>query len=79
MGVKGLWQILESEGVLENCEVELTSLKGKVLAVDVSIWLYQFVKSVPAGKIPIVSIGDWGSLSKGIQITTFRYQTNFCI
>ena len=50
MGVKGLWQILESEGVLENCEVELTSLKGKVLAVDVSIWLYQFVKSVPAGK-----------------------------
>ena len=50
MGVKGLWQILESEGVLENCGVELTSLKGKVLAVDVSIWLYQFVKSVPAGK-----------------------------
>ena len=50
MGVKGLWQLLESESVLENCEVELTSLKGKVLAVDVSIWLYQFVKSVPAGK-----------------------------
>ena len=50
MGVKGLWQVLESEGVLENCEVEISSLKGKVLAIDVSIWLYQFVKSIPSGK-----------------------------
>ena len=50
MGVKGLWQVFESEHVLENCEVELSSLKGKILAVDVSIWLYQFVKSVPSGK-----------------------------
>lgn len=50
MGVKGLWQLLESEGILENCGVELSSLKGKVLTVDVSIWLYQFVKSIPSGK-----------------------------
>lgn len=50
MGVKGLWKVLESEGIFNNCEVELSSLKGKILAVDVSIWLYQFVKSVPSGK-----------------------------
>ena len=50
MGVKGLWQVLDSEGILDDCQIELSSLRGKILAVDVSIWLYQFVKSVPAGK-----------------------------
>jgi 5'-3' exonuclease len=50
MGVKGLWQILEAEGVLDACEVDFLSLKGNILAIDVSIWLYQFVKSVPSNK-----------------------------
>ena len=50
MGVKGLWQVLEAEGVLDACEVDFSTIKGKVLAVDVSIWLYQFVKSVPSNK-----------------------------
>lgn len=50
MGVKGLWQVLETEGVLDACEVDFSTLKGTILAVDVSIWLYQYVKSVPSNK-----------------------------
>lgn len=50
MGVKGLWRVLEAEGTLDDCEVDFLLLKGKILVVDVSIWLYQFVKSVPSNK-----------------------------
>lgn len=42
MGVKGLWSILEST----SKTVKIESLAGKVLAVDASIWLYQFVKAM---------------------------------
>lgn len=55
MGVKGLWQLLDSEGVLDDCEAEFSSLRGKILAVDVSIWLYHFVKSVPSDKDNAIS------------------------
>lgn len=51
---------MDSEGVLNSCEVDFSTLKGKILAVDVSIWLYQFVKSVPSGKdvaLPPLVIG----------------------
>jgi DNA excision repair protein ERCC-5 len=42
MGVQGLWQLLEASGR----SVSLESLQGKVLAVDVSLWLHQFVHGV---------------------------------
>ncbi|ORY49415.1 hypothetical protein BCR33DRAFT_582228 [Rhizoclosmatium globosum] len=42
MGVKGLWQLLESSSET----VPLETLCGKVVAVDASIWLFQFVKAL---------------------------------
>ncbi|TDH16934.1 hypothetical protein EPR50_G00003250 [Perca flavescens] len=42
MGVHGLWRLLESTGKPINPE----TLEGKVLAVDISIWLNQAVKGV---------------------------------
>ncbi|KAJ1117977.1 hypothetical protein NDU88_006172 [Pleurodeles waltl] len=40
MGVQGLWKLLESTGRAVNPE----TLEGKILAVDISIWLNQAVK-----------------------------------
>lgn len=40
MGVHGLWKLLEPAGK----PVPVETLENKVLAVDVSIWLHQFVK-----------------------------------
>ncbi|XP_060891976.1 DNA excision repair protein ERCC-5 [Labrus mixtus] len=42
MGVQGLWRLLESTGKPVNPE----TLEGKILAVDISIWLNQAVKGV---------------------------------
>ncbi|KAK3511003.1 hypothetical protein QTP70_029015 [Hemibagrus guttatus] len=42
MGVHGLWKLLESTGKPINPE----TLEGKILAVDISIWLNQAVKGV---------------------------------
>ncbi|KAF7659457.1 hypothetical protein LDENG_00297360 [Lucifuga dentata] len=42
MGVQGLWRLLESTGRPINPE----TLEGKILAVDISIWLNQAVKGV---------------------------------
>jgi DNA excision repair protein ERCC-5 len=40
MGVKNLWQLLSPVGR----KISLETLRGKVLAVDVSIWITSFVK-----------------------------------
>ncbi|XP_064814769.1 DNA excision repair protein ERCC-5 homolog [Oncorhynchus masou masou] len=42
MGVHGLWKLLETTGKPINPE----TLEGKILAVDISIWLNQAVKGV---------------------------------
>lgn len=49
MGVRGLWQVLEPTAR----PVLLESLRGKVLAIDASIWIYHFLKAMrdPKGTI----------------------------
>lgn len=42
MGVHGLWQLLLPSGR----RIDLETLEGKILAVDLSIWLTQFVKAM---------------------------------
>lgn len=42
MGVRGLWEIVAPGAK----PIQLDSLRGKRLAVDASIWIYQFVKAV---------------------------------
>jgi 5'-3' exonuclease len=42
MGVKGLWKALAPAGR----RIDITTLHGKVLAIDASIWLVQFVKAM---------------------------------
>lgn len=42
MGVKDLWQLLSPIGR----RVSIETLEGKALAIDVSIWLTQFVKAM---------------------------------
>lgn len=42
MGVKGLWQLLEPAGKAISPEL----LSGKILAVDISMWLHQFSKGI---------------------------------
>jgi hypothetical protein len=42
MGVKDLWQLLAPVGR----RVSIETLEGKVVAVDVSIWITQFVKAM---------------------------------
>ncbi|XP_015788132.1 DNA repair protein complementing XP-G cells homolog [Tetranychus urticae] len=42
MGVKGLWTLLEPVGY----PISLESLEGKVIAVDISIWINQSIKGI---------------------------------
>jgi DNA excision repair protein ERCC-5 len=46
MGVHGLWQILDQT----SQPIRVETLHGKKLAVDASIWLYQFVKAMRDSK-----------------------------
>ena len=42
MGVKGLWNLLEPTGR----RVDISTLSGRRVAVDASIWLVQFIKAM---------------------------------
>lgn len=42
MGVKGLWELLSPVGRRINIE----TLEGKILAIDISIWISQFINAM---------------------------------
>jgi 5'-3' exonuclease len=42
MGVKDLWQLLAPTGR----RVSIETLEGKILAIDMSIWITQFIKAM---------------------------------
>jgi DNA excision repair protein ERCC-5 len=42
MGVKDLWQLLAPVGR----RISMETLEGKVLAIDASIWITQFIKAM---------------------------------
>jgi DNA excision repair protein ERCC-5 len=48
MGVQGLWKLLNPT----SRQVNLNGLEGKVLAVDISIWLHQATKGVRNSNSP---------------------------
>ncbi len=42
MGVKGLWELLAPVGR----RIHIETLEGKILAIDASIWITQFIKAM---------------------------------
>ena len=61
MGVKGLWQVLKDLNCSQVCSHD--SLAGKVIAVDVSIWLYHFLKVHPERQ-DLVIAGLFGRIGR---------------
>ena len=52
MGVKGLWQLLEPS----SGSGDLEAAKGKVLSVDISIWIQQIIKGMRDGAYEIMCV-----------------------
>lgn len=50
MGVRGLWELLAPVGR----RVSVETLAGKRLAIDVSIWMVQFIKAMKDEKSDMV-------------------------
>lgn len=46
MGVRGLWKVIEPTAR----PVLLENMRGKILAIDASIWIYHFIKAMRDGK-----------------------------
>jgi DNA excision repair protein ERCC-5 len=53
MGVQGLWQILDPT----SKPIRVETLYGQRLAVDASIWLYQFIKAMRDSKGDVLQGG----------------------
>lgn len=61
MGVKGLWQVLKELDCAAECPYE--GLRGQIIAVDVSIWLYHFLKVHPERQ-DLVIAGLFGRIGR---------------
>ena len=74
MGVTGLWKILAPAGR----RVDISTLRGKVLAVDASIWLIQFVKAMrDADCQPLPNAHLIGTLSRVLRLLYNRIRPVF--
>jgi len=66
MGVKYLWKLLAPAGRL----VDISTLRGKKLAIDASIWLTQFLKAMrdDEGKmVPNAHLIGFASCKSGFE------------
>lgn len=74
MGVKGLWKLVEPVGRT----VSLETLEGKVLAVDMSIWLTQFVKAMRDDEGKLVKNAHLiGTVRRILKLMHFRIRPVF--
>lgn len=49
MGIKGLYKVIKSEAPHHLVEYHLSELSGKSLAIDISIFLYKYIRSATDG------------------------------
>eukprot|EP00038_Savillea_parva_P020752 m.32361 g.32361 ORF g.32361 m.32361 type:complete len:1041 (-) comp4884_c0_seq1:1134-4256(-) len=74
MGVKGLWPMLESAAA----KTELRAAHGKVLSVDVSIWIQQIVKGMRDGRgDPIPNAHIIGLIARIVKLLHFGIKPIF--
>ncbi|OQR70393.1 DNA repair protein complementing XP-G cells-like [Tropilaelaps mercedesae] len=74
MGVAGLWQLLDPTGR----PVRLETLEGKVLAIDISIWLNQLVKGYRApGGVSVDNAHLLGLFQRVCKLLHFKIRPVF--
>ncbi|ESP01727.1 hypothetical protein LOTGIDRAFT_172484 [Lottia gigantea] len=74
MGVHGLWQLLQAAGR----PVSLETLDGKILAVDVSLWLHQTMKGMrDKDGNPLPNAHLYGLFSRICKLLFYRIKPVF--
>lgn len=70
MGIHGLFQVLKSEAPDSYREIDKTTLRGKIIAIDASILLYQFlvqIRTKGSGYGNQLLVDDNGEVTSHIQ------------
>lgn len=74
MGVKGLWKLLRPAGKA----IELETLSTKWVAVDISIWLVQFVKAMRDEQgMAVIGAHIIGLIRRIIKLLQYRIKPVF--
>ena len=74
MGVNGLWKLISPSGRM----IDIATLRGKMLAVDASIWLTQFLKAMRDDEGRMIQNGHIvGTLRRVCKLLYHRIRTVF--